>query len=53
MGKIIQKLATLKISARLNMQWLREEHDKDLHTAKDNGTTENIEELDKLCQIME
>ena len=35
------------------MQWLREEHDKELNAAKDNGTTETIEEPDKLCQILE
>ena len=39
MGQIILKLATLKISARLNVQWLRENHDKYLNAAKDSGTT--------------
>ena len=53
MGKIILKLATLKISACLNMQWLKEEHDKELNSAKENGTTETIKELDRLCQILE
>ena len=53
MVKIILRLATLKISAHLNIQWLREDHDKELNSAKDKGTTETIEELDKLCQIME
>ena len=53
MGKIILKLAILKISVRFNIQWLREEHDKELNAAKENGTTETIEELDKLCNIME
>ena len=53
MGKIILKLATLKISACLNFQLLREDHDKQLNAAKYNGTIETIEELDKLCQIME
>ena len=53
MGKIILKLATLNISVRLNIQRLREKHDKELNAAKDNGTKENIEELDKLYQIME
>ena len=43
MGKIILKLATLKISVRLNIQLLREEHDKDLNSANENGTTETIE----------
>ena len=38
MGEIIQKLATLNILVRLNIQWLREEHGKDLNAAKDNGT---------------
>ena len=32
---------------------MREDHNKELNAAKDNGTTENIEELDKLCHIME
>ena len=38
MDNIILKLETLKISARLKMQWLREEHDKYLNAAKDNAT---------------
>ena len=53
MGKIILKLATLKISACLNMQRLREEPNGELNYAKDNGTTETIEELDKLFKILE
>ena len=53
MVKIILNLATLKISAHLNIQWLREDHDKELNSAKDKGTTETIEELDKLCQMTE
>ena len=53
MGKIILKLATLNISVRLNIQRPREEHDKELNCARYNGTTEIIEELDKLCQILE
>ena len=53
MIKIILKISTLKISVRLNIHWLREEHDKDLNAAKENGTTETIEELDKLCHILE
>ena len=32
------------------MNQLKEEHDGALNDAKDNGTTENIEELDKLRQ---
>ena len=51
--KTILKLATLKISTNLNMQRLREEHDEALNFSKDNGTTETIEELDKLCQTIE
>ena len=47
------KLAILKISIRLNIQGLREEHDKELNYAKDNGTTENIEDLNKFCHILE
>ena len=43
------ELATLKSSTRLNMQRLREEHDEVINDAKDNGTTKNIEELEKLC----
>ena len=35
------------------MYQLREEHDEELNPAKDNGTTETIEELEKLCQLME
>ena len=34
------------------MQQLREEHDEALNSAKDIGTTETIEELDKLCQTL-
>ena len=41
-GKIILKLETLEISVRLNIQWLREKHDKELNDAKDNGTKETI-----------
>ena len=52
MGKIL-KLATLKISTRLNMLQLIEEHDKVLNPAKGNGTTETIEELDKLRHTLE
>ena len=52
MVKKILKLATLKTSSCFNMQQLREEHDKALNNAKENGTTETIEELDKLRQIM-
>ena len=53
MGKKILKLATLNSSARLNMQRLREEHEKAPNAARDNGTTETIKEIDKLRQIME
>ena len=53
MGKIILNPATLKILARLNMQQLREEQDKDLNADKYNGTTGTFEELVKLFQIME
>ena len=53
MGKKILKIATLKSSACLNMQRLREEHDKALNAAKKNGTTEIIKELDNLHQILE
>ena len=53
MDKTILKLANLKSSARFNMQKLREEHNKVLNVSKDNGTTETMEELDKLHQIME
>ena len=48
MDKTILKLATLKNSSHFNMQQLIEEHDEGLNAAKDNGTTENIKELDKL-----
>ena len=51
--KIFLKLATLKISFHLNIPWMREENDKYLNTAKENGTTETIKELDKLCHITE
>ena len=53
MGKEIIKLASLKSSTRLNIQKLREEHDKYLNATKENGTTETIEEPDKLRQILE
>ena len=35
------------------MQRLREEHDEPLNYTKDNGTTKNIEELEKFHQIFE
>ena len=47
MSKIILELGTLKISDRLNIQWVRVDHDKYLNAAKDNSTEETIEELDK------
>ena len=53
MVKTILNLATLKSYACLNMQRLREEHDKDMNATKENGETETIEELDKLHQIIE
>ena len=37
----------------LNMKRIREEHNKALSAAKDNGTTETIEEIENLCQLME
>ena len=43
MGKIIIKLSTLKISVPLNIQLLREKHNKYLNAAKENGTIETIE----------
>ena len=43
----------MKRSIHLNTQQLREEHDKALNAAKENGTTETIEELDKLSQNLE
>ena len=53
MEKIILELETLKRSTCLNMHRLREEHDEALNAANENGTTENIEELDKLSQTLE
>ena len=53
MEKKILKIATLKISARLNMHWLIEENDEALNASKENGTTKRIEELNKLHQILE
>ena len=47
------KIATMKSSSHLNMQQLTEENYEVLNAAKDNGTTENIEEFDKFHQIME
>ena len=52
MDKIILKVATLKSSARLNMQQLVEVHDEVMNDSKDNGTTETIEELYKLRQTL-
>ena len=52
MGKIILKLATLKISFRLNIQWMREEQYENLNSSMDNGTTETIKEIDKLYHIL-
>ena len=43
MGKTILKLSTLKISACLNIQKLREEHNEALNYTKENGKTETIE----------
>ena len=48
-----KKLETLKSSTSLNMKQLREEQNELLNYTKDNGTTETIEELDKLRQNME
>ena len=53
MGKTILEISTLKSSTRLNMQLLRYEHYKALNPAKDNVTTETIEELGNLRQILE
>ena len=53
MGRTIVKLATLKISVGLNMQLMIEEHDEALNAAKNNSTTETIEELEKLRQTLE
>ena len=52
MEKIILKIETLKSFTLLNMQRLREEHDEALNAAKANGTTETIEEIDKLSQTL-
>ena len=52
MGKTILKLTTLKISARLNMQQLIEEHDEVLNAAKDNGTTKTVKEVETFRQIL-
>ena len=43
MDKTIVKLETLKISARLNIQKLIEEHHEALNSDKDSGTTGIIE----------
>ena len=53
MDKQILKIETLKSSVHLGIQWLIEEHDEVLNSAKDNGTTETIEEIEKFCQILE
>ena len=53
MEKIILKLSTLKSTACLNMQILREEHDGVLNAANKNGTAETIEELYRLSQNLE
>ena len=53
MGKTILELSALNSYTCFNMHWMREEHKKALNAAKENGTTETIEELDKLRQIME
>ena len=53
MDKIILKLATLKSCTHLNMWGLEREHDEVLNVAKDNRTTETIEELDKFSQNLE
>ena len=37
----------------MNMQRMIEEHGEALNVAKDNGTTETIEEIEKLCQALE
>ena len=47
------KLETLKISERLNMQKLSEEHNEALNAVNNNYTTETIEEIEKLHQIPE
>ena len=43
MDKSILKLATLKKSTSLNIQRLREYYSEALNSAKNNGTTETIE----------
>ena len=53
MDKKIIKPSTLKISTRLNIKKPREKNYEALNVATDNGTTENIEELDKLSQNLE
>ena len=53
MERKILRLSTLKSSTHLSMQRLREEHDKVMNYAKDNGTAETIEEIDKLSQNIE
>ena len=52
-GETIVKLETLKISARLNIQKLIEEHHEALNSDKDSGTTVIIESLDKLGLTLE
>ena len=53
MGKTTLKLAALDNFTRLNMQKLIEEQNDELNASNENVTTETIEELDKLCQILE
>ena len=53
MVKTILKPSTLKSSTPFHMQKMIEEHDKGLNAAKENDTTETIEELKKLRQIIE
>ena len=53
MDKTILKLTTLESPECLNIQIVREEHDGALNAAKDNGTTETIEELDRFRQTLE
>ena len=53
MDKTFLKISTLKSSTHFIMQRPREEHDEVLNAAKDNGTAETIEELDKLSLTLE
>ena len=53
MNSTCRELATLECSVDMNMQLLKEGHDEEKSSSKENCTSETIEEIEKLCQNLE